>query len=167
MKRIGTIAAFGAAMAGSIMLGPTRGEQEKEPQREASLMETLGEWAYPGTLATGKKSKGASISDGGNPRVQSVKCEAVLTTTDPIAKVIKYYSDKFEPAAKAGAAAEADPKSVLSRDDSEGRPVTVRVFMVNREETSTTLVISRAQGEEETHITWMHYRRYASVPRGK
>ena len=43
------------------------------------------------------------MSDGGNPHVQSIKCEAVLTSPDPIEKVIAYYAEKFgavEPGAR-------------------------------------------------------------------
>jgi hypothetical protein len=47
-------------------------------------------------------------------------------------------------------------KSVLDRQD---RPVTVRVIVVNKADSSTTLVISRARDETETHIAWLHYFR--------
>ena len=53
-----------------------------------SLLETLAEWKYPGLRMLG----GASMSDGGNPLLQSVKCKATLTTPDPFEKVITYYS---------------------------------------------------------------------------
>jgi hypothetical protein len=55
--------------------------------------------------------------------------------------------------------AAADAKAVSEQDDSDGRPVTVRVIVVNKADTSTTVVISRARGEGETHIAWMHYIR--------
>ena len=35
----------------------------------------------------------------------------------------------------------------------------IRVIVVNRADTATTLVISRANDEKETHITWLHYAR--------
>jgi hypothetical protein len=54
---------------------------------------------------------------------------------------------------------DADAKSVSTQDDSQGRPVTLRVIVVNKADTSTTLVIGRAEGEKETHITWLHYVR--------
>jgi hypothetical protein len=36
---------------------------------------------------------------------------------------------------------------------------TGRVIVVNKADSSTTLVISRATGETETHIAWLHYFR--------
>jgi hypothetical protein len=108
---------------------------------------------------------GASMSDGGNPLLQSVKCQAILTTSDPIEKVIEFYSKKLGTSPAPGRqddradVKDADAKSVATQDDSRGRPVTIRVIVVNKADTSTTLVISRAAGENETHIAWSHYIR--------
>jgi hypothetical protein len=53
-----------------------------------------------------------------------------------------------------------DLPAVLWRlSHSKDRPVTVRVIVMNRAGSSTTLVISRATGETETHIAWLHYFR--------
>jgi hypothetical protein len=122
-------------------------------------MQTLDEWRYPdATMPTG-----ASMSDGGNPLVPSVKCQAVLTTPDPIEKVIAFYSDRATDVHRDGQASgdakASDPRTVSDQDDSQGRPVTVRVIVVNKAATSTTLVISRAKGEERTHIACLHYIR--------
>jgi hypothetical protein len=107
---------------------------------------------------------GATMSDGGNPLVVDVNCRAILTTPDPIEKVVAFYAKKLgtppapgEPGAGA-AVKEADAKAVSIQDDSAGRPLTLRVFVVNRADTATTLVVSRAAGEKETHIAWTHYR---------
>ena len=143
------ILALGLPVA-TLLLGPA----QAAPPGNMSLMETLSEWKYPGSTMPG----GASMSDGGNPRVQSVKCQAILATPDPIEKVIKFYSDRFETPSAPGAP-EADARSVATQDDSSGRPVTLRVIVVNRADTATTLVISRASGEKVTHIAWLHYRR--------
>ena len=127
------------------------------PEGQITLMQTLAEWQYPGV----EMPNGASMSDGGNPAVQSIKCAAVLTTPDPIEKVIAFYADKFKQAEPG--APKAEGKSVTIQDDSKGRPITLRVFVVNKADTSTTLVISRAQGEEKTHIAWSHYIRLGGV----
>jgi hypothetical protein len=119
-------------------------------------MQTLSKWAYPGTMEPGAKLHGAEMSDGGIPGMQSVKCKAVLTTPDPVDKVVAFYEQKLRTDGP------ADPKAAQSlsiQDDSAGRPVAVRVLVVNRAETSTTLVISRAEGEKETHIAWSHFIR--------
>ena len=101
------------------------------------------------------------MSDGGNRRLQSVKCQAILTTSDSVEKVTNFYSEKFVsgPQDTETEVKGADAKSVSTQDDSHGRPVQLRVIVVNRAETSTTLVISRAAGEKKTHIAWSHYLR--------
>lgn len=134
-------------------------------RQNVSLMSTLAEWKYPDT----KMPQGASMSDGGIPNVQSIKCQAVLTTPDAFEKVIKFYSEKLgtdavgDPRVRGGGLKLADAKSLSSQDDSQGRPVSIRVFVVNRLDTSTTLVISRADSEKETHITWSHFMRLADT----
>ena len=156
-----TLALGGALFAFVTTLAPR--PAQAAPADGISLLQTLGEWQYPDSKLRG----GATMSDGGNPHVPSIKCEAVLTSPDPIEKVIAYYAEKFgavEPGAPRPAKAEVkkgEAKSVSVQDDSEGRPVVLRVFVVNKVDTSTTLVISRAEGEPETHIAWSHYIRLA------
>jgi hypothetical protein len=126
-----------------------------------TLLGTLSEWKYPGSNLLG----GATMSDGGNPLVPDVQCQAILTTPDPMEKVVEFYSQKVgTPTAPAGQNAqakvkEADAKAVSTQDDSEGRPLTLRVIVVSKADSTTTLVISRGQSEKETHIAWSHYRR--------
>ena len=117
-----------------------------------SLMQTLEEWRYPDC-----QMLGARMSDGGNPRVEDILCRAILTTPDPVDKVIQFYTDQ-------AAASGDDNKSVVDQDDSKGRPVSVRVIVVNRTVTTTTLVISRADAEKQTHIAWSHYIRLGLAP---
>jgi hypothetical protein len=130
-------------------------------QEGISLLKTLDPWKYPGSEMPG----GATMSDGGNKTLQSIKCTAGLTTRDPIDKVIAFYASKLVAEAEPGekldkdAIKDMDAKSVTIQDDSKGRPVTVRVIVVNKADSSTTLVISRAEGEKETHIAWSHYLR--------
>jgi hypothetical protein len=127
------------------------------PQGEVTLMGTLAEWMYPGS-----NFGGGQMSDGGNRRLQSVKCQAILTTGDSVEKVTKFYSERFVsgPQDAETKSKSADAQSVSTQDDSQGRPVQLRVIVVNRSDTSTTLVISRAEGETKTHIAWSHYVRF-------
>jgi hypothetical protein len=136
--------------------------QAARPEK-MTLLGTLAEWKYPGSNMLG----GASMSDGGNPLVADVKCQAILTTPDAIEKVAKFYADKLatSPAPGGGQNAKAEvkeaaAKAVSTQDDSEGRPVSVQIIVVNRADSTTTLVISRARSEKETHIAWSHYRRF-------
>lgn len=136
-----------------------------EPAREGvTLMGILSEWKYPGSQMLG----GASMSDGGNPNVPSLKCQAILTTPDSVEKVAAFYAKQLNDSRTAGAQKDAggvkgtNAKSVSTQDDSQGRPVRIRILVVNKAETSTTLVISRAEDEQETHIAWSHYLRLES-----
>ncbi len=134
---------------------------EPEPAENVTLLGMLEEWKYPDA-----EFHGATASDGGVAGVVSTKCQAVLTTTDSFDTVADYYFDHLE-------VAEADrqrdgtfksekavARSVAVQDDSEGRPVKLRTFIVNDADSSTAIVISRAADERETHIAWSHYRRF-------
>jgi hypothetical protein len=133
------------AIASVATLSPRPGYSAQE--RKVSLLQTLAEWKYPDASLF----DGASMSDAGIPPMQAVKCTAVLTTPDPIEKVIEFYTEKLKA---------ADDRPVSAQDDSKGRPLTLRVFVVDRVGSSTTLAISRAEGEKETHIAWTHFIRF-------
>jgi hypothetical protein len=78
--------------------------------------------------------------------------------------VAKYYSEKFVsgPDDVHRDDREVVAQSVSTQDDSEGRPLELRIITINRGETSTTLVISRAKGEAKTHIAWSHFMRFGA-----
>jgi hypothetical protein len=158
--------ALGATAVSAVWLAaPLMSRAQVAEQPRMTLMGTLSEWKYPDSNLLG----GATMSDGGNPLVPDVKCRAILATPDPIDKVIAFYSKKVKtPPAAGGADAQAavkdaDAKAVVTQDDSDGRPITLRVIVVTKADTTTTLVISRAREEKETHIAWSHYRRFDDV----
>jgi hypothetical protein len=130
------------------------GREKAEPvkTKDVTLMGLLAEWMYPGS-----KFEGAEMSDGGNRTIQSVKCQSILTTGDSFDKVVGFYEHKFVsgPDRREAAVQGARAQSV---DDSSSRPLLLRVIVVNRPKTSTTLVISRAAGETKTHIAWSHFQ---------
>jgi hypothetical protein len=151
--------AMSAVLLEAPLLSPAQATQANPPA-EVTLLGILSEWKYPGSKMLG----GASMSDGGNPLVWDVRCKAILTTADPIEKVAKFYSEKLgTPTAPGGEntgaeVKEADAKAVSTQDDSDGRPVTLRVIVVSKANTTTTLVISRDKSEKETQIAWSNYR---------
>ncbi|BBO33252.1 hypothetical protein [Lacipirellula parvula] len=131
-----------------------------------SLMGMLSPWAYPDATWI----EGASMSDGGNPKLPSVNCKTVLVTPDSFEDVTKYYGEKLNIDEKGNDAVKKPQlggdggRSVTVVNDSvfdEGdeRPVKLQVITVNKPESSTTLVISRAAEERETHIAWSHFQR--------
>ena len=133
-------------------------------QAPPSLMTMIAQWQYPGSKMKGATLSDAATTNGVGERIlQSVQYKTVLTTKDPMPTVIAYYKIKLgSPAGSKTAKPEEKPaaeagRSVTFHDDSEGRPVAIQVILVNTEKASTTLVISRATTESETHIAWTHY----------
>ena len=133
-------------------------------QAPPSLMTLIAQWQYPDSKMNGATmSDAATLNGAGERTVQSIQYRTVLTTKDPLPKVLEYYKNKLMP--KAGSktakpqekAAPDSGRSVTWHDDSEGRPVAIHVILVNTEKASTTLVISRAATESETHIAWTQY----------
>ena len=136
----------------------------EEPIR---LMAMLAEWQYPHSTFNGASmSDAATINGRGERTAPSLQCKAVLTTPDPMDKVIEYYETKLKPVADSRTAdANGKPtidsgRSVTFHNDSENRPVAIHIILVNTDKSSTTLVISRAKTESQTHIAWTRYLRY-------
>jgi hypothetical protein len=119
----------------------------------------------------GSKMSGATMSDAarmnsdGERTLQSIQYKAVLITKDPISKVIAYYKAKLKsepssiPAQPGPGEVPDSGRSVTFQDDSQQRPVAIHVICVNTERASTTLVISRAATESQTHIAWARYQK--------
>jgi hypothetical protein len=136
-------------------------------EERQSLMEMIAEWQYPGSRINGATMNDAATMNGNGERtVPSIQCKTVLTTADPMAKVIAYYETKLKPDADSKTATLDDKpatnsgRSVTFHDDSRNRPLAIHVILVNTDKSSTTLVISRAETESETHIAWTRYLRH-------
>lgn len=170
MRKIAIVAVV--VVTGLLMRGAFGVAEEAKPLDLASapagdgpsLMGMLSQWAYPEATWIG----GPRMSDGGNPDLQSVKCEVVLVTPDSFEDVVKYYAEKLAigkkdaGVVKKDASAKNAGRTVAVIDDcvfdeNDARPVKVQVITVNERDSSTTLVISRANEERETHIVWSHF----------
>ena len=140
-----------------------------------TLLTRIAEWRYPDAEMSGASmSDGATINAQGDRTVPSIHCKVVLTTTDPIKKVVDYYKSKLNQKAKStkepkigGKAANASGRSVTFHSDTADRPVVIHIILVNAGHTSTTLVISRAKGESKTHIAWSQYEKFPVKPKLK
>ena len=150
---VSLLALFGSAPWGHTEDAPT-------------LMTMITRWQYPEAKMHGATMSDAATVNGAGERTrQSIQYKAVLITKDPLAKVVAYYKTKLAPAAGSAAAKpEAPPagdagRSVTFQDDSDGRPLALHVILINTDEASTTLVISRAATESETHIAFTQYRK--------
>jgi len=144
----------------ALLAFPPLGHTQEAP----SLLTMIAQWQYPdSTMNGGTLGDAATLNGAGERTVPSILYKTVLTTQDPMPKVIEYYKNKLLPPAgsKADSADEkavpASGRSVMFQEDSEGRPVAIQVILVNTEKASTTLVISRGATEAETHIAWTHY----------
>ncbi len=155
-------------LASAVCLGLTwvcLPQANAKPDRQLSLLGMLEEFRYPES----QPLNGVTMSDGatlrgGERTVPSTRCDTILTTPDGFEKVVDYYVRKYgiteehAPPAKPVDAPEGG-QSVFIQNDSLERPFQLRIISVNRDETSTTLVISRAESEKATHIAWSHYVR--------
>ena len=135
-----------------------------EPLR---LMPMIAEWQYPDSKFNGASmGDAATVNRSGERTVPSVLCKTVLTTKDPMAKVIEYYKTKLKQGTDSKTTKSDDKsgaesgRSVMFHDDSQGRPLGIHIIIVNTDKSSTTLVISRAETESETHIAWTRYLRF-------
>jgi hypothetical protein len=146
------IVAVGLGLVAASRL-PAFAADEAEPPR-VTLMGSLAEWMYPEATMP----HGASMADGKYLASPSVNCHAVLETKDDFEKVVAFYDKALAPPVASDAAYVRHPQSVDTVDDSEGRPVKLRVITVTRPGMSTTLVISQGAGEKVTHIAWSQHR---------
>ncbi len=138
-----------------------------------SLLTRIAEWQYPDSEMSGATmSDTATVNDNGDRTVPSIHCKTVLMTTAPIDKVVEYYKTKLAQHAKPRkkkrtlpGASRGPGRSVTFHSDSEGRPVVIHVISITTDRTSTTLVISRAEGESKTHIAWSQYEKFDLTPK--
>jgi len=128
-----------------------------------SLMGSIAQWAYPKSAVNGAEmSDAATVDSEGNRTVQSIVCKTTMSTDDPVEMVLAFYKMKLALDENADAETKEALKggrSVLVSDDSDGRPFALHTILVNTATTSTTLIISRADSEKQTHIVWKHYAR--------
>jgi hypothetical protein len=128
-----------------------------------TLMGTIAQWTHPESVMNGAEmSDAATVDSEGNRTVQSIVCKTTMTTDDPVEKVLAFYKTKLAPDKNADAKTKEELKggrSVLVSDDSDGRLFSLHTILVDTATTSTTLIISRADSEKQTHIAWKHYTR--------
>ena len=128
------------------------------PKGSVSLMGMLLEWRYPDSKFNGAESSDAAVKD-----ISSTKSKAILTTPDAVEKVMDFYRKKLNVDAEGKNLDEKEgerittARSVLIQDVSGARSH-VYVIAINEVKSSTTLVVSRADGDDVTRIAWSNYR---------
>jgi hypothetical protein len=149
---------FTTACAGGVLtlalvagIGAVLAQKGVPPKTDAEKA-AYNAWKYPGA----KERASGGIGN----------CEhALLTTNDDLDQVVAYYEkktgQKLSPDAPGGSGGGSGPNDDLHvfHDDSvqpdgtTARPVVVRVFTQRAKRYDVTLVISRAKGEEHTHVS--------------
>lgn len=128
-------------------------------ENRVTLLGMLSEWQYPDSKFHGAESSDAAVSD-----ISSIKSKAVLTTPDAAEKVVAFYRQKLkvDTAGKNLGEKEGErlttKRSVTIQDNSNGRTLKLFIIAINETGSSTTLVVSRSEGEETTHIAWSNFR---------
>jgi hypothetical protein len=129
-----------------------------------TLIGTIVKWRYPDAeIGKSEMSDAATIDASGDRTVPSTFLKTTMTTQDSMEKVVGFYQDLLKRDATTDSKLGIGPKvgrSVVSSDESEGRPFAFHVIMVNSENTSTTLIISRGENEELTRISWKQYLKH-------
>lgn len=130
-----------------------------------TLLQSFSEWQYPDSTFNGASTTdGETIGPDGNRTVPSSINKSVMTTPDPVEKVLAYYREKLKaPPKEEKADDENKPdlgRSVSFQNFSEGRPFALHLILVNTSTTSTTLTITRGPDEKQTHIAWTQYVRH-------
>ncbi|HEV7223463.1 MAG TPA: hypothetical protein VGN42_12225 [Pirellulales bacterium] len=133
---------------------------EAPPEEKVTLLGMLLEWRYPES-----KFNGAETSDAAVKEISAIKSKAILTTPDSAEKVMDFYRKKLNVDAegknldeKEGERITTD-RSVLIQDVSGDRTSKLYVIAINGAKSSTTLVVSRTDGDDVTRIAWSNYRR--------
>jgi hypothetical protein len=132
---------------------------EAPPQEQVTLLGMLLEWRYPEA-----KFNGAETSDAAVAEISAIKSKAVLTTPDSAAKVMAFYRKKLNVDAEGRNLGEKEgerittDRSVLIQDVSGDRASKLYVIAIIGTMSSTTLVVSRTEGDDVTRIAWSNYR---------
>lgn len=138
------------------------GTESESPSEGTTLIGTIANWRYPEAEIDGTgrtKMCDAATMRGGVRTTPSTRLETVMTTPDSFEKVVEFYGKKFGVTDDDAQRVDAPEggQSVFSQDDSKDRPLSLRVISVNRDDTATTIVISRSPNEKLTHIAWSQY----------
>ena len=123
-----------------------------------TLMERVAHWQYPDSQMNGATmSDVPTVNSKGERTVSSIQCKTVLSTEDPVAKVIQYYENKLAHRIKAENENADTARSVIVHSDSEDRDLVIHIITVIESASTTTLVISRGGSAAKTHIAWTQY----------
>jgi hypothetical protein len=129
-----------------------------------TLIGTIVKWRYPDAeIKNSEMSDAATIDASGKRTAPSTVLKTTMLTSDSADKVIAFYRDLLTRAPANDGKLEIGPqvgRSVVISDESDGRPFAFHTIVVNAENTSTTLIITRGESEKLTRITWKQYLKH-------
>lgn len=147
------------ALSATMFVAPTAFADEP-----VTLIGTIVKWRYPeADIGKSEMSDAATIDAQKNRTVPSSLLKTTMTTPASVEKVVAFYRDLLTRNStndeKLGIGPDVG-RSVVFSDDSEGHSLSLHTIVVNSANSSTTLIITRAQGDEKTRITWKQYLRH-------
>lgn len=126
-----------------------------------TLLGTEVKWRYPNAeIAISEMSDAATVDANGKRTVPSFVLKTTMSTEDSVEKVLAFYRDLLTRNPANNDKLGIGPlvgRSVVFSDESEGRPFAFHTIVVNSTNTSATLIITRGDDEDRTHITWKQY----------
>ncbi|MFN3192011.1 MAG: hypothetical protein ACE361_15985 [Aureliella sp.] len=117
-------------------------------------------------ITKSEMADGATVAQDGERTISSAILKTTMATPASTAKVLAFYKNLLEPGKECNNLLRVDStegKSILIRETSPGRPVEIHTIVVNTQNSSTTLVISRLEAEEQTTIEWTQYLRHSTT----
>jgi len=137
---------------------------ELQSKKQTSLMSMLGEWMYPESKFNGAETGDAAVSN-----ISAIKSKAIFSTKDSVDKVMEFYRNKLNVDNDGKNLSEREGErittdhSVLIQDVSGDRQSSLFVIAINGVNSSTTVVVNRADGDDITRIAWSNYRQRLNV----
>jgi hypothetical protein len=149
----------------SLALGfPTVLSATASAEEPVALIGTIVKWRYPDAeIGQSEMSDVATIDADGNRTAPSTLLKTTMATGDSVDKVLAFYREllKRNPTNDGKLGIRPDiGRSVVFSDESEGRPFAFHTILVNSADSSTTLIITRGKGEQQTRITWKQYLKH-------
>lgn len=129
-----------------------------------TLIGTVVKWRYPNAeIGKSEMSDAATIDASGERTAPSTLLKSTMTTDALPEKVVAFYQDLLKRDAANDSKLGIGPdvgRSVVFSDESEGRSFALHTIVVNSDNVSTTIIISRGENEKLTHISWKQYLKH-------
>ena len=133
-------------------------------EQPVTLIGTIVKWRYPDAeIGQSEMSDGATIASDGKRTIPSSVLKTTMVTTDSVEDVLEFYRDLLTRNQTNDQKLGIGPlvgRSVVFSDESNGRPFAFHTILVNSENTSTTLIVTRGVDERQTRITWKQYLKH-------